>query len=209
MPRIRVKVCGITRPEDGIAAARHGADAVGLVFYPPSPRYVTPDKAREIVDALPAFVSAVGLFLDVGEEDVVAALRVVPSVTLQFHGSEAPEFCGMFGRPYVKSLPMGESLDIDEYMDRYPKAAGYLVDSHRGGEAGGTGETFDWSRLPEGSGQRLILAGGLDPGNVSTAIEQVRPYAVDVSTGVERARGIKDSGKIEAFMRGVEFVERG
>lgn len=209
MPRIRVKVCGITRPEDGIAAAQMGADAVGLVFYPPSGRYVTTEQARAIVAALPPFVSAVGLFLDASAEDVRSALEEVPAMSLQFHGGESAEYCRLFGRPYIKSVPMGEAVDIDRYLDRYAEAAGFLVDSHRGGEAGGTGETFDWTRLPTNPGKALVLAGGLTPENVSSAIGQVKPYAVDVSTGVEREKGIKDPAKLEAFMRGVKLGECG
>ncbi len=207
MPRIRAKVCGITRPEDGIAAARAGADAIGLVFYPRSSRYVTEERAQEVVATLPPFVSSVGLFLDAGAEEVWRALETVPLAMLQFHGREPAQFCRAFGRPYIKAIPMGALPDIGDYPNRYPDAAGFLVDSHRGGQAGGTGETFDWDRLPPDLGSSLILAGGLTPENVGEAISRVRPYAVDVSTGVEREPGIKDRAKIEAFMRGVELSE--
>jgi phosphoribosylanthranilate isomerase len=209
MPRIRVKVCGITRPEDGIAAAQLGADAVGLVFYPPSRRCVTTEQARAIVAALPPFVSVVGLFLDASVEDVGTALEALPAASLQFHGRESPEFCRLFGRPYIKSVAMGEGVDIDSYVARYPEATGFLVDSHRDGEAGGTGKSFDWTRLPQDLGRALVLAGGLTPENVTSAIAQVGPYAVDVSSGVEQRAGIKDRAKLEAFMRGVKLGESG
>lgn len=205
--RTRVKICGITRPEDGLEAARLGADAIGLVFYPPSPRYVTPAQARAVVAALPPFVSVVGLFVDTAEAELDAILAEVPIDLLQFHGKEPPEMCQRTGRPYIKALRMREGIDLAAEAARYHSAAGLLLDSYRPGVPGGTGATFDWGRIPAGLDRPVILAGGLDSGNVAEAVRTVRPYAVDVSGGVERDKGIKDAAKLAAFMRGVESVE--
>jgi phosphoribosylanthranilate isomerase len=205
--RTRVKICGITRPEDAIAAAHAGADAIGLVFYSPSPRAVGLERARIIMQALPPFVAAVGLFVNPAPEEVRVVLASLPIGLLQFHGDETPEQCRAYGRPYLKAIAMKEGVDLTACARRYPDAAGLLLDSYHPDRRGGTGEPFDWTRVPVGLAQPVILAGGLTPANVAAAIAQVRPYGVDVSSGVESAKGIKDAAQVAAFMRGVESVE--
>lgn len=207
MIRTRVKICGITRPEDALAAARAGADAIGLVFYPPSPRAVTRERAREIVQVLPPFVSVVGLFVNAQPAEVRAALAALPIDLLQFHGDEAPEECRIYGRPYIKAVAMAPGIDLQAVARRYVDAAGLLLDTHREGVRGGTGEAFDWSQIPPGLDRPIILAGGLTLENVAAAVQRVRPYAVDVSSGVEVSKGIKDAARIEAFIRGVNSVD--
>lgn len=198
--RTRVKICGITRGTDAASAVTAGADALGLVFYPNSSRYLEPAAAAELVSALPAFVTPVGLFLDAEPERVREVLRRVRLDVLQFHGIESAEYCRSFGRPYMKAIGAGEGDDIRSLAGAYPDACALLLDSHAHGLAGGTGRSFDWQRIPTDIGLPLVLAGGLNPGNVAAAVRQVRPYAVDVSSGVEAAPGIKDAGLIEAFM---------
>lgn len=206
----RVKICGITRPDDGRHAARAGADAIGLVFYPPSPRYVSPRRAADIVAALPPFVTTVGLFVDAPPEQIAALLEQVPLDMLQFHGDESPAYCAAFQRPWIKALRMRDGVDPRAEADRYGAAGarGLLVDSYVPGVPGGTGERFDWDRLPADPPLPLVLAGGLDPANVAEAVRRVRPWAVDVSGGVEvlgvdgrRQGGIKDPGAVSAFIR--------
>lgn len=206
MLRTRVKICGITRPEDALAAARWGADAIGLVFYPPSPRAVTLDQALAVSRVLPAFVSTVALFVDPARAEVEAVLAALPVDLLQFHGHEAADFCAAFGRPYIKALAVREGHDVAAVAAGYGAARGILLDTYRPGVPGGTGETFDWSNMPVGLAQPLILAGGLNARNVAAAIRRVQPYAVDVSGGVERARGSKDEDLIAAFMQEVNRV---
>jgi phosphoribosylanthranilate isomerase len=201
--RVRIKVCGMTRAEDVAEAARLGVDAVGLVFYPKSPRNVSIDQARELVTALPAFVTVTALFLDPDRDHVQRVLDNVRVELLQFHGGEPAEFCRGFGRPYIKAVPMGGQVDVSEYAQRHAGAAALLLDSHAAGQRGGTGVSFDWASLPKVEGPPVILAGGLNPSNVGTAIRIVRPYGVDVSSGVESAPGIKDIGKMADFMREV------
>lgn len=201
--RTRVKICGITRPEDGLVAASAGADAIGLVFYAKSPRHVTPLQARAIIAALPPFVTTVGLFVDADIAEIEGVLREVPLDTLQFHGEETPEFCASFGRPYFKAISMRDGVDLPREAARFASASALLVDTFQAGVPGGSGVSFDWNRLPAVLDKPLILAGGLNPDNVADAIRQARPYAVDVSSGVEAAKGIKDADKIAAFMRGV------
>lgn len=205
--RTRVKICGITRVEDGLAAARAGADAIGLVFYARSPRAVSAAQARTIVGALPPFVTTVGLFVDAAAEDVRHVLQAVPLDLLQFHGDESPEQCRIYGRPYLKALRMREGVDVAAAARTYSDAAGLLVDTYVEGVAGGTGLAFEWSRLPHDLARPVILAGGLTPDNVAAAVAQVRPWAVDVSGGVEAAPGLKDAAKIAAFIRGVKSVQ--
>ena len=206
----RVKICGITRPDDGRHAARAGADAIGLVFYPPSPRYVSPRQAADIVAALPPFVTTVGLFVDAPPEQIAALLEQVPLDMLQFHGDESPEYCAAFQRPWIKALRMRDGVDPRAEAERYGAAGarGLLVDSYVPGVPGGTGERFDWDRLPADPSLPLVLAGGLDPANVAQAGRRGRPWAVDVSGGVEvlgvdgrRQGGIKDPGAVSAFIR--------
>ena len=205
--RTRVKICGITRPEDGMMAAELGADAIGLVFYPPSPRFVNVETAQRIVAALPPFVATVGLFMNAEPAAVRTVLSQVPLSLLQFHGDEDPDYCSAFGLPYLKAVPMGADAEVQDYKRRFATAAGLLLDSHGDNKMGGTGQGFDWTRIPTERHKPLILAGGLHPGNVAEAIRQVRPYAVDVSSGVESAKGIKDPELMRAFLRGVYDCE--
>lgn len=201
--RTRVKICGITRAEDASAAIQHGCDAIGLVFYEPSPRYVTPATARSIAAGLPPFVNAVGLFVDADAEYVREVLSQVRLDLLQFHGDETPEYCRQFGVPYLKAVRVRPETNLLQYAAAYADAKALLLDAYMPGTPGGTGTTFDWALIPRDFPKPIILAGGLDAGNVSEAIRQCRPYAVDVSGGVERQKGIKDAEKIAAFMRGV------
>ena len=204
--RTRVKICGITRPGDGVAAAQAGADAIGLVFYPKSPRYLSTERAVEIRDALPPFVQTVALFVNADAAQVSQVLgRVKPSV-LQFHGDETPEFCGQFGAPFVKACRIRPGVDVLQYLQPFSRAAAWLVDSFVP-EYGGVGESFDWSLVPRGTARPLILSGGLDQKNVARAIEAVRPWGVDVSSGVESAKGIKDAGKMAAFIAEVRNAD--
>lgn len=205
--RMRVKICGITRVEDALAAARLGADAIGLVFYAKSPRAVSIDQARAVVRALPPFVTTVGLFVDAAPEEIRRVLAAVPLDLLQFHGNETPEACRGYGRPYLKALRMCEAADLAVMARPYADAAGILVDTYVEGVPGGTGQAFDWSRLPVRLASPMILAGGLTPDNVAVAVTQVQPWAVDVSGGVESAPGVKDAAKIAAFIRGVNSVQ--
>jgi len=205
--RTRIKICGITRPEDGAYAAAAGADAIGLVFCAASPRCVSPAQAREIVAALPPLVTVVALFLDPQPHEVEQVLASVPVDLLQFHGAEPPEFCRRFQRRYLKALPMGGGADPLALAAQYPDAAGFLLDSHAQGGIGGTGTTFDWSTIPSTLPRPFLLAGGLHPGNVAEAVRTCRPYGVDVSSGVESAKGIKDSAKVAAFIDEVRRVQ--
>lgn len=202
--RTRVKICGITRPEDGLAAANAGADAVGLVFYARSTRYVEIGQAQEICRALPPFVCVVALFVDADREQVSEVLDYVPVDLLQFHGTERPAACEGFGRPYIKAVAMKPACDLQREMNAHPAASGYLLDAWQPDTHGGGGVAFDWSRVPTDRGCPVILAGGLTPGNVTQAIRQTRPFAVDVSSGVEVEKGIKSAEMIEAFIRGVQ-----
>jgi len=199
----RVKICGITRIEDGLAAARLGADAIGLVFYANSPRAVQPAQARRIIDALPPFVMTVGLFVNADAQTVRDTLAVAPVQLLQFHGDESAEFCAGFGMPYLRALRVKPGVDLLQYAQEFHTAKGLLLDAWVEGVHGGTGATFDWSLIPRDIPVPVVLSGGLDAGNVEQAVRSVRPWAVDVSSGVESAKGIKDAAKIEAFMTGV------
>jgi phosphoribosylanthranilate isomerase len=201
--RTRVKICGITRVEDALAAVAGGADAIGLVFYASSPRHVSVERAAEIVASLPPFVDAVGLFVDAEPAEVRALLQRVRLDLLQFHGSETPAYCQAFDFPYIKAARVRPGLNLLQYAADFASARALLLDAYQEGVAGGTGQTFDWNMIPANLPRPVILAGGLDAGNVAEAIRRVRPYAVDVSGGVEREKGIKDAAKIAAFMRGV------
>ncbi len=206
--RTRVKICGITRPQDAQAAIKFGADALGLVFYPPSPRAVTIEQAREIVAGLAPYVTVVGLFVNENRDSVDEVLSKVRIDLLQFHGDETPEECIGYGCPYTKAIRMRDGVDLIEEMNRYSQAEGLLLDTYRKGIPGGTGDSFNWELIPAEIADSIILAGGLGPDNVEQAIKQVHPYAVDVSGGVEQEKGIKDREKIAAFMRGVERANR-
>jgi phosphoribosylanthranilate isomerase len=206
--RTRVKICGITRPQDALAAATLGADAIGLVFWPRSPRAVSVAQARALVAGLPPFVTTVGLFVDATPDELDTVLAEVPLDLLQFHGDESPELCRRAGRPYLKAVRMRPGVDLERLARSYADAAGLLVDAYVAGVPGGTGATFDWDALPSASDLPLVLAGGLDAGNVAEAIRRVRPWAVDVSGGVEASKGITDAAKMAAFMQGVEDGDR-
>jgi phosphoribosylanthranilate isomerase len=214
----RIKICGITRVDDGLAAARAGADAVGFIFWSGTPRAVAAEAARAIAAALPPFVTIVGLFVDPSPEEVRATLAAVPIDMLQFHGHEPPEFCRAFGRPYVKAISVSGEVQGDglvEYAARYPDARGLLFDaSPAGGLPGGTGRTFDWALLPKELLRPLVLSGGLTAANVGDAIRRLRPWAVDVSSGVEvidsdgkPVKGIKDPARIAAFVEEVRNAD--
>lgn len=203
----RIKICGITRIEDALTATRLGADAIGFIFWPKSARFISPAKAREIVDELPPFVSAVGVYVDPEEGWVEESSNIARLSLLQFHGDESPEFCDQFSLPYIKALRVREGVDLLQYEDRYSSARGLLLDTYTEGMPGGTGDTFNWDLIPQGLTVPLILSGGLHPGNVTMAIKRVQPWAVDVSSGVESAKGIKDAEKIADFMRGVRHSE--
>ncbi|MDH0098632.1 MULTISPECIES: phosphoribosylanthranilate isomerase [Pseudomonadaceae] len=200
---VRSKICGITRIEDALAAVEAGADAIGLVFYAKSPRAISVEQALAIIQALPPFVTTVGLFVDMPRAELQQLLQRVPLDLLQFHGDESPADCEGHGRPYIKALRVRPGEDVAASMAPYVGARGILLDTFVEGIPGGTGAAFDWSLVPQRAGKPIILAGGLDAGNVAAAIGQVRPYAVDVSGGVELSKGIKDAEKIRAFVRAV------
>ncbi|MGR6036423.1 MAG: phosphoribosylanthranilate isomerase [Candidatus Nitrosoglobus sp.] len=204
--RTRVKFCGITRREDAVHAARLGADAVGLVFYPQSPRAVNLQQACQIVRELPPFVTVVGLFVNATSSYIQEVLDSVPIDNLQFHGDESPEECSRYDRPYIKAIRMAERIDLTQLAQTYGNASALLLDTYQIGVPGGTGQMFDWNRIPEGLPKAIVLAGGLTPENVIQAVMKVRPYAVDVSGGVEQTKGVKDVAKMAAFMRGVYSV---
>jgi phosphoribosylanthranilate isomerase len=204
--RTRVKICGITRPADARAAADAGADAIGLVFYPPSPRYLSTERAAEIRDALPPFVQTVALFVNADAAQVAQVIGRVHPAMLQFHGDEAPDLCAQFGLPYVKACRLRPGVDALSYLQPYARAAAWLVDSFVP-EYGGVGESFDWSLVPARRSRPLILSGGLDRANVARAIRTVRPWGVDVSSGVESAKGIKDAAKMAAFIAEVRNAD--
>jgi len=197
---VRSKICGITRVDDALTAAKAGADAIGLVFYAKSPRAVDVRQAREIVAALPPFVTTVGLFVNASRCEINEILDAVPLDMLQFHGDETPAQCEGFHRPWFKAIRVGNGEDIEAQVARYANASGILLDTFVAGVPGGTGERFDWSLIPAALAKPLILAGGLTAENVQQAIAQVRPYAVDVSGGVEASKGVKDASKVMAFV---------
>lgn len=201
--KTRIKICGITRVEDALAAARLGADAIGLVFYPGSPRAVTPARAREIIDVLPPFVVPVGLFVNADAAIVSETVAAAPVQLLQFHGDETPGYCAGFGLPFLRALRVRAGTDLLQYARDFHAARGLLLDAWVDGVHGGTGAVFDWSLIPPDLPMPVILSGGLNPDNVEQAVRRVRPWAVDVSSGVESTKGIKDAAKIEAFINGV------
>jgi phosphoribosylanthranilate isomerase len=205
--RTRIKICGITSVDDALRCAEAGADAVGLVFYPPSPRNVTLERAAEIARALPPFVPAVALFVDPTPSEVEAVLERCPVGALQFHGDEPPELCERFGRPYLKALRVRRQVDLLESLRPYEAASGWLLDAFHEGAYGGTGTVFDWDLVPSGLPRPVVLSGGLTPENVAEAVCRVRPWAVDVSSGVEAAKGIKDPARVAAFIAGVRNAD--
>ncbi len=211
MTRTRIKICGITREEDLDVAVAKGADALGFVFYGPSPRCVSPERAAHLVARVPAFVKTVGLFVNESAATVAAVLNQVPLDLLQFHGDETPAYCAAFCRPWIKAARVKPGFDLLEYAADFAGArgnTGLLLDAHVEGYGGG-GQSFDWSLIPPSLPLPVILSGGLHPGNVGEAIRRVRPWAVDVSSGVESAKGIKDMRKVTEFIAGVRDADAG
>jgi phosphoribosylanthranilate isomerase len=206
--RTRVKICGFTRVEDAVCAARLGVDAIGLVFYAPSPRNVDIEQAIKIVNALPAFVSVVALFVDEQEARIREVLELVPIDCLQFHGDEPPEACRLYGKRYIKAVRVQEGIDIARLAGHYHDAVGLLLDAYHPGAKGGTGSQFDWELIPDQCSLPVILAGGLDIDNARKAVQAVKPYALDVSSGVEEKKGIKDALKMATFIREVNEGDR-
>ncbi len=202
-----VKICGITRVADAHAAARSGAHAIGLVFHAPSPRNVTLEQASSIAHALPPFVTAVGLFVDAPVERVRETIAAVPLHLLQFHGDETPEYCAAFRLPYIKAVRVTADVDLVQCALAHRGAKGLLLDAYVAGVHGGTGAVFDWRLIPANLPLPVILSGGLTPDNVAQAVRTVRPWAVDVSSGVEATKGIKDPAKIAAFIAGVRHAD--
>lgn len=203
----RIKICGLTRRQDVLTVSASGTDAIGLVFYDKSPRHVTIEQAAQLAAAIPPFVTLVGLFVNPFENEVREVLRHVPLDVLQFHGEEDPAFCAQFARPYLKAVRVKPGVDLVQCAARYKGAQALLLDAFVEGAHGGTGESFDWALIPQDLPLPVILSGGLHAGNVAEAIRQVRPYAVDVSSGVELAKGIKDAAKVAAFINEVNSVE--
>ena len=206
--RTRVKICGLTRESDVRAAVELGADAIGLVFHAPSPRAVSMETAAALAAAVPAFVTVVGLFVDAEPAAVRAVLQRVPLGALQFHGSEAPDYCAGFERPWIKAVAMRDGIDPLSQARRYSGAASLLLDTFDARLSGGTGRRFDWDKVPGDLAPRVVLAGGLNAGNIADAIVRVRPHAVDVSGGVEASKGIKDRNKLSEFMQGVRHGDQ-
>ena len=203
----RIKICGITRAEDALSAANNGADAIGLVFYQRSPRHVNVAQAKLLAGTLPPFVTVVGLFVNAEAAFVREVLANVPLDMLQFHGDETPEYCAQFDRPYLKAIRVKAGVDLLQCASDFRSAKGLLLDAHAEGIPGGTGTAFDWTLIPKQLPLPVILSGGLDAENVATAIKQVRPYAVDVSSGVEAGKGIKDAAKVAAFINEVKQID--
>lgn len=204
--RTRIKICGLTRVEDVRGAVAAGADALGFNFYPQSPRFLSIEKARELCAALPPFVTSVGLFVNEEPARVREVLAEVPLSMLQFHGDEEADYCASFGLPWMKAARVRAGFDLLNYAARFPGACGLLVDAWVDGYGGG-GEVFDWSLLPDNYSAPLVLAGGLNVTNIEQAVRQVRPWAVDVSSGVEASKGIKDRVLMEAFVAGVRKAD--
>lgn len=201
--RVRVKICGITRVEDALNAVANGADAIGLVFYAPSPRCVSIAAAIEIANKIPAFVSVVGLFVDAEASFIEAVMSQVKLDLLQFHGDETPEACARYRLPFIKAIRVKSDTNLVQCAQDFSAAKALLLDTYTEGVAGGTGHVFDWNLIPATLAKPVILAGGLNAQNVAQAITRVKPYAVDVSGGVEISKGIKDTAKIAAFMQQV------
>ena len=204
----RVKICGITRIEDALTAIRLGANAIGFIFWDKSARYIDPKEARKIVMALPPFVTVVGVYVNPSSEWVEETCSITGLNLLQFHGDELPEFCSQFPLPYIKAVRIRSGIDLLQYAAQYSSSNGLLLDSYVEGVPGGTGRTFEWSLIPENLSLPLIVSGGLDAKNVCEAIRKAKPWAVDVSSGVEITKGIKNADKIAAFMTGVRNGEK-
>lgn len=204
--RTRVKICGITRLEDAISAAQYGVDALGFVFYPPSPRNIDRERAAKIIAQVPAFVTTTALFVNADRTEIDSVISTTRIDLLQFHGDEDPGFCESFNRPYIKALRVHKGMDILSQASAYESARAILLDAYVQGVPGGTGSSFDWHVIPSALSSRIVLAGGLDSENVAQAIQQTQVFAVDVSGGVEAAKGIKDAEKIRRFINEVNRV---
>jgi phosphoribosylanthranilate isomerase len=207
MSRTRIKICGVTRVEDALLACELGADAIGMVMTPSSPRCVPTERARAIRDALPAFVDAVVLSHDLPAERVRTIIDGVQPDVVQFHGSEDHSFCEAFGVRYIKAIGMAGDVDVRAIAAAHPHASGFVLDGHPPGQQGGRGKTFDWSRIPRNLGRPILLAGGLNAGNVRDAIRAVLPWTVDLASGVEASPGIKDASKMRAFFEAVHTAD--
>lgn len=208
MSPTRIKICGITRPEDARSAVNCGADAIGLVFYAKSPRAVSVEQAREIAASVPPFVTLVSLFVNAEPETVVDVVEQLPIGLIQFHGDESASYCRQFGRPWIKALRVRQEMDVASECGDYQGASGILLDAWQDGVPGGTGKTFDWTLASQELPLPMVLAGGLNDANVGDAIQSLRPWAVDVSGGVEVSPGIKDPGKIERFIAAVRAADQ-
>jgi phosphoribosylanthranilate isomerase len=206
--RTRIKICGLTRPQDVDAAVDAGADAIGLVFYARSPRHVAFDQAAALAQRLPPFVTPVGLFVNAAPDEIVAACRRIPTLLLQFHGDETPAQCQSAGRPYLRAARMTPDFDLLNFAHAFDSAQAVLLDAHVEGYGGG-GKVFDWSLIPRGVSRPLVLSGGLNPANVTDGVRRVRPWAVDVSSGVESAKGIKDAALMRQFCDAVRAADAG
>ncbi|WP_349744361.1 phosphoribosylanthranilate isomerase [Roseateles cavernae] len=207
MSRTRIKICGLTREADIDAAVEAGADAIGFVFYAKSPRYVTPARAAELARRLPPFVTPVGLFVNASDEQLAAGLAALPNMLLQFHGDESPQDCERAGRPWLRAARINPGFDLLDFAHQYSGAQAILLDAHVDGYGGG-GKVFDWSLIPRNVPSPVVLSGGLHAGNVLTGVLQVRPWAVDVSSGVEQAKGLKDAALIQQFCAAVREADR-
>ena len=206
MSRTRIKICGLTREADVLAAVAAGADAIGFVFYAKSPRFVSPTRAAELARALPPFVTPVGLFVNASEAEVREALAALPNMLLQFHGDESAADCERYGRPYLRAARMEPGFDLLDFAQQFSTAQAILLDAHVEGYGGG-GKVFDWSLIPRNVPSPVVLSGGLHAGNVLTGVLQVRPTAVDVSSGVEQAKGLKDATLIQQFCAAVREAD--
>jgi phosphoribosylanthranilate isomerase len=206
--RTRIKICGFTRVDDAVAAAKLGVDAIGLVFYPPSPRNVNLEQAADIVSALPAFITVVALFVDEKERRIKEILSQVSIDCIQFHGNEAATDCRIYNKSYIKAIRMKQGLDIIKISTDYQNASALLLDAYHPGIQGGSGRQFDWDLIPDNNSLPIILAGGLDEGNAEQAVKKVRPYALDVSSGVERTKVIKDVAKMATFIEAINEGDR-
>lgn len=206
MKKTRIKICGITALADGVAAAEAGADAIGFVFYPKSPRYIEPARAAEIVAAVPPFVTTVGLFVNAAPEFVNETLAIAPLNLLQFHGDESETYCRQFDRPYIRAARVRPGLDLIQYAASFSSAQAILLDAYVEGYGGG-GHAFDWNLIPTALPRPIVLSGGLTVENVAEAVRRVRPAAVDVSSGVEISKGVKDHARIAAFIAGVRNAD--
>ena len=204
--RTRIKICGVSQEADIAAAVDAGADAVGLVFHPASPRFVAPERAAQLARALPPYVTPVGLFVNAPRAEIERILALVPALVLQFHGDESPETCKALRRPYLRAARMAPGFDLLDFSRRYSEAQGLLLDAHVEGFGGG-GKAFDWSLVPAGVQHPLVLSGGLHAENVVAGIQQLRPWAVDVSSGVESSRGVKDAARIRRFCDAVREAD--